>query len=35
MRDDQQRLLDIQEAIANIEEYAAKGKETFLGEKLV
>ena len=35
MRDDQQRLLDIQEAIANIEEYAAKRKETFLGEKLV
>ncbi len=35
MRDDRLRLLDIQEAIANIEEHAAKGKETFLRDKLI
>ncbi len=35
MRDDRQRLLDVQEAIVNIEEYAARGKETFLRDRLI
>ncbi len=35
MRDDELRLLDIQEAIANIEAYAGKGKEAFLQDKLI
>jgi uncharacterized protein with HEPN domain len=35
MRDDRQRLLDVQEAIANIEEYATRGKEIFLRDRLI
>jgi uncharacterized protein with HEPN domain len=35
MRDDRQRLLDILEAIGNIEEYALRGKDAFLADKLL
>lgn len=35
MRSDRERLLDILEAIERIEKYAARGKETFLGDELI
>lgn len=35
MRDDRERLLDIQEAIALIEKYAVRGKEAFEHEELI
>lgn len=35
MRSDRERLLDIGEAIADIERYAEKGRETFLREELI
>lgn len=35
MRDDSERLLDIQEAIERIEKYAAQGQETFERDELV
>jgi uncharacterized protein with HEPN domain len=35
MRDDQERLLDILEAIARIEKYAARGRSAFEQEELV
>ncbi len=35
MRDDRQRLLDILEAISNIESQATKGKEAFRKDKLI
>ncbi len=35
MRDDRERLLDIQEAIARIEKYAARGREAFEADELV
>ena len=35
MRDDYERLLDIQEAIGNIEKYAARGREAFEQEELI
>lgn len=35
MRDDNERLLDIQEAIANIERYAVRGREAFEREELI
>lgn len=35
MRSDRERLLDILEAIADIERYAAKGLETFLRDELI
>lgn len=35
MRDNRERLLDIQEAIANIEKYASRGREAFNQEELI
>lgn len=35
MRNDRERLLDIQEAIENIRKYAARGKNAFANEELV
>ncbi len=35
MRDDRERLLDIQEAIENIKKYASRGKDAFRNEELV
>jgi uncharacterized protein with HEPN domain len=35
MRDDRERLLDIQEAIENIKKYASRGKNAFRNEELV
>ena len=35
MRDDRERLLDIQEAIERIEKYAAQGRETFDHDELI
>ncbi|MGH9799924.1 MAG: HepT-like ribonuclease domain-containing protein [Blastocatellia bacterium] len=35
MRDDRERLLDIQEAIERIERYAAQGRETFDQDELI
>lgn len=35
MRDDRERLLDIQEAIAQIEKYAGQGRKAFEGDELV
>jgi len=35
LRDDQQRLLDILDAIKRIEKYAAKGRDTFFGDELI
>jgi uncharacterized protein with HEPN domain len=35
MRDDRERLLDIQEAIARIEKYAARGRGAFESEELI
>ena len=35
MRDDRERLLDIQEAIERIERYAAPGREVFDGDELI
>jgi uncharacterized protein with HEPN domain len=35
MRDDRERLLDIQEAIERIERYAAQGRETFEQDELI
>jgi uncharacterized protein with HEPN domain len=35
VRDDRERLLDIQEAIDRIQKYAARGRETFEREELV
>lgn len=35
MRDDRERLLDIQEAIENIQKYAARGKNAFSKDELI
>ena len=35
MRSEQERLLDILEAIERIEKYAARGKEAFLDDELI
>jgi uncharacterized protein with HEPN domain len=35
MRDDRERLLDIQEAIERIEKYAAQGQEAFERDELI
>jgi uncharacterized protein with HEPN domain len=35
MRDDRERLLDIQEAIERIERYAARGREAFEQDELI
>lgn len=35
MRDDRERLLDIQEAIERIEKYAVKGRESYEQEELI
>jgi uncharacterized protein with HEPN domain len=35
VRDDRERLLDIQEAIANIERYAVRGREAFERDELI
>jgi len=35
MRDDRERLLDIQEAIENIRKYASRGKDAFRNDDLV
>jgi len=35
MRDDRERLLDIQEAIENIKKYSSRGKDAFKNEELV
>lgn len=35
MRDDRERLLDIQEAIANIRKYAQRGRREFENEELI
>ncbi len=35
MRDDRQRLLDIQEAIERIEKYAARGRDAFQNDELI
>jgi len=35
MRDDRERLLDIQEAIERIEKYAVRGRESFENDELV
>ncbi len=35
MRDDRERLLDIQEAIENIQKYASRGKDAFREEELI
>ena len=35
MRDDRERLFDIQEAIERIERYASRGRETFETEELI
>lgn len=35
MRDDRERVLDIREAIENIERYAARGKQAFESDELV
>ena len=35
MRDDRERLIDIQQAIAAINKYAKKGRKTFEGEELI
>lgn len=35
MRDDRERLLDIQEAIERIEKYVARGRDTFEHDELI
>lgn len=35
MRDDRERLLDIQDAIERIEKYAARGREAFAADELI
>lgn len=35
MRDDRERLLDIREAIENIQKYAVRGKESFREDELI
>ena len=35
MRDDRERLLDIQEAIESIQKYAARGKDAFVNDELI
>ena len=35
MRDDRERLLDIREAIENIQKYAVRGKESFSEDELI
>jgi len=35
MRDDRERLLDIQDAVARIERYAARGRAAFDGDELI
>ena len=35
MRDDRERLLDIQEAIKQIEKYTIRGKQVFLSDELI
>lgn len=35
MRDDRERLLDIQEAIENISKYASRGRDIFVSDELV
>lgn len=35
MRDDRERLLDIREAIAQIERYASRGQEAFENDELI
>jgi len=35
MRDDRERLLDIQEAVERIERYAARGREAFEQDELI
>lgn len=35
MRDDRERLLDIQEAIAKVEKYAARGRQAFEQDELI
>ncbi len=35
MRDDRERLLDIQEAIERIEKYSARGREAFEQDELI
>jgi len=35
MRDDRERLLDIREAIENIQKYAARGKDAFRKDELI
>jgi uncharacterized protein with HEPN domain len=35
MRDDRERLLDIQEAIERVEKYTARGRESFEGDELI
>jgi uncharacterized protein with HEPN domain len=35
MRDDRERLLDIREAIENIQKYAARGKDAFSEDELI
>lgn len=35
MRDDRERLLDIQEAIERIQKYAERGRETFERDELI
>jgi uncharacterized protein with HEPN domain len=35
MRDDRERLLDIQEAVENVRKYAVRGKDAFKNDDLV
>jgi uncharacterized protein with HEPN domain len=35
MRDDRERLLDIKEAIENVQKYASRGKDTFRSDELI
>jgi uncharacterized protein with HEPN domain len=35
MRDDRERLLDIREAIENVQKYAARGKDAFKSDELI
>ena len=35
MRDDRERLLDIREAIENVQKYAARGKDAFSEDELI
>jgi len=35
MRDDRERLLDIQEAIENVQKYAVRGKDAFRNDELI